>query len=383
MKILMVAPEPVFEPRGTPFSVIYRAKALSELGHSVDLLTYHIGRDVNIKNLKFYRIPKIPFFKKIRVGPSFGKIFLDIFLFYKTLSFMLKKRYDAVHSHEEASFWCVLLCRLFRVPHVYDMHSSLPQQLHNFGFMNCFIIRSIFNALEKLVIINSRSVITICRDLYDTAVSIGGKADIVNIENIFDNSLIFDDDPAEVEKYRPLLKDRLIVLYYGTMEKYQGIDLLIESFNIAAEKNRDLYLILIGGRDDQIKHYSRYARDKNRVLFIPPVYPGQLKPFVDIADILITTRIRGTNTPLKLYGYIRAGKPIIATNIYSHTQVLDENTALLCSPDPESIAGAISELIRNKTLCHDLSTGCLIVSKEKYRPEEYIQNVRTAYKSIS
>jgi len=48
MKILMIAPQPFFEPRGTPFSVLGRLKAFSELGHEVDLVTYHVGQDVVI-----------------------------------------------------------------------------------------------------------------------------------------------------------------------------------------------------------------------------------------------------------------------------------------------------------------------------------------------
>ncbi|MCH7624768.1 MAG: glycosyl transferase family 1, partial [Chloroflexi bacterium] len=48
MKILMLAPQPFLEPRGTPFSVLGRLKALSQLGHKVDLVTYHLGSDVEI-----------------------------------------------------------------------------------------------------------------------------------------------------------------------------------------------------------------------------------------------------------------------------------------------------------------------------------------------
>ena len=39
----MIAPEPFFEPRGTPFSEFHRIRALTELGHQVDLVTYPFG----------------------------------------------------------------------------------------------------------------------------------------------------------------------------------------------------------------------------------------------------------------------------------------------------------------------------------------------------
>ena len=44
----MIAPEPFFEPRGTPFSEYHRIRALVELGHTVDLVTYPFGSDVSM-----------------------------------------------------------------------------------------------------------------------------------------------------------------------------------------------------------------------------------------------------------------------------------------------------------------------------------------------
>ena len=46
-RILMLAPEPFFEPRGTPFSEYHRIKVLGELGYKVDLVTYPFGRDIH------------------------------------------------------------------------------------------------------------------------------------------------------------------------------------------------------------------------------------------------------------------------------------------------------------------------------------------------
>src|SRR5436190_18520335 len=48
VRILMIAPEPFFEPRGTPFSEYHRIRALIDLGHTVDLVTYPFGRDVSL-----------------------------------------------------------------------------------------------------------------------------------------------------------------------------------------------------------------------------------------------------------------------------------------------------------------------------------------------
>ena len=60
MKILMLAPEPFFESRGTPISVLGRLRALSTLGHEVDLVTYHLGENVSIPGMTIHRIPRVP-----------------------------------------------------------------------------------------------------------------------------------------------------------------------------------------------------------------------------------------------------------------------------------------------------------------------------------
>ena len=118
MKILMLAPQPFLEPRGTPFSVLGRLKALSQLGHKVDLVTYHLGSDVEIPEVKIHRIMKVPFIKSIKVGPSLPKLLLDALVLMKAIRLVIRGNYDLLHTHEEASFFGVILAKLFRLPHL-------------------------------------------------------------------------------------------------------------------------------------------------------------------------------------------------------------------------------------------------------------------------
>ena len=67
MKILMIAPEPFFETRGTPFSEYFRIKALSDLGHRVDMVTYPFGADKKIKGLRIYRSFRPFFIKSVKL----------------------------------------------------------------------------------------------------------------------------------------------------------------------------------------------------------------------------------------------------------------------------------------------------------------------------
>ena len=76
----MLAPEPFFEPRGTPFSEYHRIKALVELGYHIDLITYPIGQDVDMPGRTIIRSARPPFIKRVAIGPSLVKLLLDALL---------------------------------------------------------------------------------------------------------------------------------------------------------------------------------------------------------------------------------------------------------------------------------------------------------------
>ena len=124
MRILMIAPEPFFEPRGTPFSEYHRIRALLELGHTVDLVTYPFGRDVTLPGLRVFRSARPPLMTGVGIGPSWKKLPLDFALLLTACRRAFSEKYDAVHSHEEGGWFGVILAALRGLPHLYDMHSS-------------------------------------------------------------------------------------------------------------------------------------------------------------------------------------------------------------------------------------------------------------------
>jgi glycosyltransferase involved in cell wall biosynthesis len=78
------------------------------------------------------------------------------------------------------------------------------------------------------------------------------------------------------------------------------------------------------------------------VVFIKKVPPSQIPLYVSLSDILVSPRLSGTNTPLKIYSFLKSGKPIVATNLWTHTQVLDETISILVAPEPKSLAQGLS-----------------------------------------
>ncbi len=184
MKALSIAPQPFFTPRGTPFSVYYRTLITAELGVPVDLLTYGEGQDVEIPGVKIIRIPNFEFFGKVKIGPSLFKLFLDVFIVIWTIGLLLKNKYEIVHAHEEAIFLCVLLKPIFKYKLIYDMHSSLPEQLTNFNFTTFKPLISLFKFWEDRCLHVADATITICPSLYNYASQIvGDREKVFLIEN--------------------------------------------------------------------------------------------------------------------------------------------------------------------------------------------------------
>jgi glycosyltransferase involved in cell wall biosynthesis len=111
--------------------------------------------------------------------------------------------------------------------------------------------------------------------------------------------------------------------------------------------------------------------------FVPAVPPEDVFLYQRLADVLVTTRARGTNTPLKIYQYLRAGRPIVATAIRSHTQVLDSGTAELVSPTPESIAAGLVRVLTDHEHARRLAAAASELAARGYSKEIYFERLST------
>jgi glycosyltransferase involved in cell wall biosynthesis len=372
MKALVVSPQPFFSPRGTPFSVYYRTAFLAGNDVQVDLLTYGQGQDVDLPGLRIIRIPAFHWLGRVKPGPSMLKLFFDLFLFWWTVALLIRHRYDFVHAHEEAVFYCRFLKPIFRFKLVYDMHSSLPQQLDNFQFTRSKLIKRAFEGLENSSILAADAVVTICPNLADYVRGlIGADPKHFMIENlVFDPVRLADGSreagPAETPLALPA--DKKIVLYAGTFEKYQGLEMLIPAFSLVREQVPDAFLLMVGGNPAQVDAMRQLAEQnglQEAVLFTGHVPQHVARHYTSRAAVLTSPRAAGSNTPLKVYEQLSSGKPVVATRILSHTRVFSDETAFLVEPDVEAIARGIIEALSNS----DAVASKLRAAKELYESQ--------------
>jgi glycosyltransferase involved in cell wall biosynthesis len=392
MKVLVVAPHPFFTPRGTPFSVYYRTLVMAEQGAKIDVLTYGPGQDVDIPGVRTVRIPRLRFLEPVRVGPSWPKMVLDILMALWTVGLLIRHRYPVVHAHEESVFWCRLLKPLFGFRLVYDMHSSLPQQLENFKFTRSKFLIGTFRALEELCLEASSAVITICPALRDYALRLGVRPDRhLLIENsIFDDVRVRDTGQApvttnghELVQFGP---EHPVVLYAGTFEAYQGIELLVEAFAHALKQCPEARLLLVGGTPDQVNRIRRWAGYMglaDTCVLTGAVPKAAVVSYTQSAEVLVSPRVYGTNTPLKIYEQLASGRPLVATRISSHTQVLDDSVCFLVHPDPESFAGGLIAALTDKAASAARVRNALALYEREYARPVYERKIRRLLEIIA
>jgi glycosyltransferase involved in cell wall biosynthesis len=139
--------------------------------------------------------------------------------------------------------------------------------------------------------------------------------------------------------------------------------------------------VLAGGRPDQIAA----ARVQAEAAGIGPVtiFAGQrpaqeIPAFLDAADVLVSPRSTGTNTPLKIYQYLRAGRPIVATRLVTHTQVLNDEVAILTAPTPDAFGAGILDAITQPERARAIGARARQLAETKYSYEAYLARTRQA-----
>lgn len=387
MNLLMIAPQPFFEPRGTPISVSQRLYALSASGHKIDLATYHIGADKEIPGVTIYRIPRVPFIRSVKVGPSWAKPVLDFLLLLLVIKLLWRGRYDVIHSHEEAAFFAMPLARLFKVRHVYDMHSSLPKQLQNFAFGNYRPLIWLFTWLEHKVLYSCDMVLTVGQDLEQLVQQINPQANQYRIENIALHTSHNGRTPAQTRPqiHQAHQQGKPLIVYTGTFERYQGLDLLLQSAPLVWQQQPEAQFVLVGGKPRQIEQQQTILPpmpDGAAVHFVGTVSPEVALAYLDMAAILVSPRVEGTSVPLKIYSYLHAGKPIVATRLPAHEQVLSDETAYLVQPTKESLAQGILAILHDVDLGRRLGAQAHRLAQEQYSFSQYQQKMDTAYQSL-
>jgi len=382
-KVLFISPQPFFQWRGSPIRVNFNILALTGLGYRVDLLTLPIGEDKSFENGRVIRVANPFSMKNIAIGPSLPKIFFDILLFGKGLQLCIKNNYDVIHGVEEAGLIAVVLARLFGTKAIFEKHSD-PFSYKKGVLKNSLL--SVYSLVEKVTVRLCDGVIGTGKGLVAQVRAMGYSTRVFHIFDI--PSSLQKPDGKQVKKFREKLAqnpDEILVTFVGSFALYQGVELMFAAIPKIVKKNARVRFVIIGGSETEIdarKLEFKKLQIEDRVSFLGKVAPDILPAYLAASDILLSPRISGVNTPLKILDYMKAGKPIMATDVPSHRLLLDETTAVMAQPDPDHLAEALDILAGDEEKRLKMGAAGRNLYEKKYNFTNYQLQLSRCYQEV-
>jgi glycosyltransferase involved in cell wall biosynthesis len=352
LRILVLAPQPFYQDRGTPIALRHVLEAWSRLGYEADVLTFPIGADIDLAGIRIERLSNPFRFRQIPIGFSLRKLFLDVQM-AAVLWRRLKRRaadYVCIHAVEEAAFLGVLLGRRHGLPVIYDMQSSMPEQMSSRWPFRGRIVQSFLRACERWLL--ERANFVVCSAGLARHVQQSAPAAHVH-EWWFPvrNGGVPARQVAALRSELGIPNDAPVVVYSGTFESYQGLVNLLKAIPVVRTRVPGTVFVLVGREgnagDAVVREAGGLGLLGDGVHLLPRQPRARMSTFLALADVLVSPRSEGANLPLKIYDYLASGRAIVATDLPVHRPVLDDARAVLVGPTSDQLANGVVELLQD------------------------------------
>ena len=348
--VLLLCSQPLFEARGSPLRVRATLGALAGEGWAVTVVTVPVGPEVDLPDaVRLVRVRNWLGVRSLSIGPSLAKLVFGFLIALRALLLGLRERPRVVHGIEEMGLWAWALARLFRARLVYEKHSDPASYRKDAtGLRNG--IMSLYARVERFVCRRADGVIATGPGLAAQARGYGAGGRVEAIPDV--PSTEREADPARVRGWRERLDpagERLLFLYVGSFAAYQGVPLLLEAYPQALREEERLRLVLVGGGEAPavLREPAVAALPVGALRHLPAVPPEELPDLLAAVDGLVSPRLLGNNTPLKVLDYLKAGRAILATATEANELVLSAETARLVPPTAAGLAAGMVELARD------------------------------------
>jgi glycosyltransferase involved in cell wall biosynthesis len=274
----------------------------------------------------------------------------------------------------------IWLCRRRQIPVIYDMQSSIPDQLRSHWLLGTRPLQRLLRIAERWMLVNADAVV--CSAGLGQHVKRTTPGAHVT-EWMFAGQLR-GNEPDAPDKLRARLgiaRDARVVLYTGTFEPYQGLDLLVDAIPAVVAAVPDAVFLIVGATDDEFARSPAVKPlvDAGHVIVVPRQPRRAIPSYLTLAEVLVSPRAYGDNVPLKIFDYMLSGRPIVATDITAHRSLLNENTSVLVPLAADALAEAVVRILRDPSLGRTLSSAALEEASRYPGGESFVNLVRGLY----
>ena len=354
MRILMIAPTPFFADRGCHIRIFEETRALQALGHTVAICTYHNGRD--LPGVDTRRIVRVPWYDKLEAGPSNHKYYLDALLLGTAVNAARELRPDVVHGHlHEGAAVGWVVSRLFGAPLVFDLQGSLTGELRAHGYLRGGLKSRVLAWAERAIDRLPEVVVASAGPLA-AALADAGHVPRERIRVVRDGVDTDDFRPdvatADLRRELDLGPGRPVVVYLGLLNRYQGVDVLLEAIPEVIASYRDAVFLVMGY--PRVEHYRRRAAElgiaARNVRFPGRIDYRQAARYLALGDVAVSPKIAATEANGKLYNYMACGLATVAFDALVNREILGGAGTYAKPGDAGSLAAELKRLLADGEL---------------------------------
>lgn len=360
LKILMLAPTPYFSDRGCHVRIFEEARALMQRGHQVRIVTYHLGRD--LEPVPVDRAARVPWYRKQDAGPSWHKPYLDLLLIYKALTVARSLRPHLIHAHlHEGALVGWVLKKLLRIPLLFDYQGSLSGESLNHGFFKAdSLLHRLFCGIERTI-----------NRLPDRIISSStpGRQELIEQWGIDRTKVSALPDGVDTDIFRPFPKESArrclikylapcplplvpVIIYLGLMNRYQGIDLLLEAAAGLFRRGCAFHLLLMGFPDEAYRSKAEEMGLGGQVSFTGRIDYADAPLLLCAGDIAVSPKISATEANGKLLNYMACGLPVVCFETPVNRELLGDDGIYATFGDAENLADRLAAALSEQEGLH-------------------------------
>ncbi|WP_136524735.1 glycosyltransferase family 4 protein [Geomonas ferrireducens] len=357
LRVLVLAPTPFFADRGCHVRILEEARAAMACGVELRLVTYHIGRDV--PGIPTERIPGFSWYKKLEAGPSWVKPFLDVQLLFKAWKVARAFKPHVIHAHlHEGAFFGAFLKMLLRIPMLFDCQGSLTAEITDHGFVKPgSILQRFFATLEHWINRSSDFIVTSASPTVELLLKDGVPKERVRalIDGV--DTEVFAPQPKGAIRARlGLPEKRPVVVYLGLLNRYQGIDLLLDAAAYLKGQGARIHYLIMGFPDVSYREKAKEMGLADIITFTGRIPYDEAPLYLSAGDLAVSPKVSLTEANGKLFNYIACGLPTVVFDTPVNREILGAAALYAKFGDAAELAGAIGRLAGDSELREEVGT---------------------------
>lgn len=383
LRILMIAPTPYFSDRGCHVRIYEEARALVGQGHQVRIVSYHLGRD--LAPVPVDRSMAIPWYRKREAGPSWHKLYLDLLLLVTAVASGLRFRPHLIHGHlHEGALVGWLVARLLRVPLVFDYQGSLTGESLNHGFFKTgSLLHRLFEASEARINRLADLVLTSStagqQELLDNGLP---ERRVVSFPDGVDAMVFRPFSRVEARQRLGISEDLPLVVYLGLLNRYQGIDLLLEAAVLLKERRCTFHLLLMGFPEAAYRSKAEQLKLAGFVTFTGRVDYADAPLMLSAGDLAVSPKLSATEANGKLLNYMACGLPTVCFDSPVNRELLGDDGLYAEPGSVEGLARCIEQALLDRDDLDQRGKRLRLRAREEHGWKSRAQDLEACYRRL-